>query len=117
GSLVCVSFCTMCKSLSQKSAKSKPKSMMNSPQKLILAMPTSVLETYHNNFNQIVNEFERIKRTIMTHQNKINQRYSLIQSMSRRESDQQSEASSSSIRSSNSSGSGRIQYSNISSTI
>jgi len=82
-----------------------------------------VLETYHNNFNQIVNEFETIKRTIMTHQIEINQRYSLIQSMSRRGSDQQSEASSSSIRSSisiqssNSTGSGRIQYSNISSTI
>ena len=82
-----------------------------------------VLETYHNNFNQIVNEFETIRRTITTLQDEINQRYSLIQSMSRRGSDQQSEISSSSIRSTNSTRSsnftesGRIQYSNISSTI
>ncbi|KAF0373859.1 hypothetical protein F8M41_012944 [Gigaspora margarita] len=77
-----------------------------------------ILETYHNNFNQIVNEFETIRRTITTLQDEINQRYSFIQSMSRRGSDQQSEASSSSsIRSSNSTGSGRIQYSNICSPI
>ena len=82
-----------------------------------------VLETYHNNFNQIVNEFETIRRTITILQDEINQRYSLIQSMSRRGSDQQSEISSSSIRStnstrsSNSTESGQIQYSNISSTI
>ncbi|CAG8788764.1 11759_t:CDS:1, partial [Gigaspora rosea] len=54
-------------------------------------------------------------RTITTLQDEINQRY-LIQSMNRRGSDQQSEASAS-IRSSNSTGSDRIQYSNISSTI
>ncbi|RIB07609.1 hypothetical protein C2G38_2147483 [Gigaspora rosea] len=74
-----------------------------------------VLETYHNNFNQIVNEFETIRRTITTLQDEINQRY-LIQSMNRRGSDQQSEALAS-IRSSNSTVSDRIQYSNISSTI
>ncbi|CAG8672477.1 607_t:CDS:1, partial [Dentiscutata heterogama] len=32
-----------------------------------------VLETYYNNFNQIVNEFETIKRTITTLQDEINQ--------------------------------------------
>ncbi|CAG8594142.1 46108_t:CDS:10 [Gigaspora margarita] len=36
-----------------------------------------VLETYHNNFNQIVNEFETIRRTIATLQDEINQRYPL----------------------------------------
>ncbi|CAG8778390.1 17151_t:CDS:2, partial [Gigaspora margarita] len=46
-------------------------------------------QTYHNNFNQIVNEFEIVRRTISSYQNKINQQYSLIQSMSKRGSDQQ----------------------------
>ena len=32
-----------------------------------------VLETYHNNFNQIVNEFKTIKRTITILQDEINQ--------------------------------------------
>ncbi|CAG8856995.1 22340_t:CDS:1, partial [Gigaspora margarita] len=69
-----------------------------------------VLETYYNNFNQIVNEFETIRRTTTILQDEINQRYSLIQSISRRGSDQQSEAlllirSSNSTRSSNSIGS------------
>ena len=42
-----------------------------------------VLETYHNNFNQVVNEFEIIRRTTISLLNEIIQRNALIQSMNR----------------------------------
>ncbi|CAG8819623.1 16971_t:CDS:1, partial [Dentiscutata erythropus] len=58
-----------------------------------------VLETYHNNFNQIATEFETIGRSIVSLQSENNQRYALTQSTNRRGSDQPSEALSSSAHS------------------
>ncbi|CAG8763772.1 95_t:CDS:1, partial [Acaulospora colombiana] len=49
---------------------------------------------------QIAADFESVSRMITSLQSEINQRYSLVQSTNRRGSDQQSEASSSSARSS-----------------